>query len=686
MRTQRKKSSTDSSQPVPSGRIIRRPPQMPSGHGEIIWSGPTGPQSVGGIAGRTAGRLGTTAKLLSCSALACMILLTVFCRNLSGFQAYDDMGYLMITVKHYLDGVPIYSGFYTQYGPAYYIVQSLIHARIGLPLTHDTVGLTTVGVAAVLMLIIGFSIWRFSGKFLPVIISLFSMQTLLLGFSYELGHPQELTTLLSVALLALFAVRKEGALDPFTLAGTAVLIAAAALTKINIGIFLFLGLGTALAGMTAGNARLLMKIIFSAAAAALPFALIRGQFSSPESWNVAACVECGIVTSIFLAYGDGRDRIINLRSWILLVQFIGLAAVVMLLPSLLNGVSPQMLLHGLVFQHLEFADAAPKAFPTTPLVPVLIAASMSLAWCYRRRRHWGDWLKPIYGIQILGLILFVELNWAWRIGVIFAWIPLCESWGRGTFAVRRPAIKVAVFASLFLSLQLFPVAGSQVGMSCFGLYFLALLCLADSLDRLPQLSLPRELTAAATRLALACVVIWQVGETLYHGLNYRNGVPLQISGATLFRLPAEQADQLNRVAAVLSRERGTFITMPGMASLYFWSHKDPPTTINVTAWMYMLDNASQSRIVADLKRKDVKLAVQNQEVIAFWQRGRPLPDRPLIRYINSSFVRKSSIGDYEILQRQEAAAIRASHLQARAPARSSDLRRVNALGPYWYSW
>ena len=42
---------------------------------------------------------------------------------LTVFEAYDDEGYLLLSLKHYLDGGHLYTDTFTNYGPFYYFVQ-----------------------------------------------------------------------------------------------------------------------------------------------------------------------------------------------------------------------------------------------------------------------------------------------------------------------------------------------------------------------------------------------------------------------------------------------------------------------------------------------------------------------------------------------------------------------------------
>src|SRR5437762_3836015 len=59
-----------------------------------------------------------------------------FCRMYSTFPWYDDDGYLLITLRSFLGGHPLYDETYTNYGPFFYLWRFVIHG-LGVPLTHD---------------------------------------------------------------------------------------------------------------------------------------------------------------------------------------------------------------------------------------------------------------------------------------------------------------------------------------------------------------------------------------------------------------------------------------------------------------------------------------------------------------------------------------------------------------------
>ena len=124
----------------------------------------------------------------------------------SQFPFYDDEGFLMITVRGYLDGHPLYDGIFTGYGPLYYLYKWIVHASAALPLTHDVTRILCVihWLAAAAILAVAGGLMTRSAA---LAFFIFMQATVHLnGLAREPGHPQEVVILL-LAFSALVAAR-----------------------------------------------------------------------------------------------------------------------------------------------------------------------------------------------------------------------------------------------------------------------------------------------------------------------------------------------------------------------------------------------------------------------------------------------------------------------------------------------
>src|ERR1700756_267587 len=81
-----------------------------------------------------------------------------------GFAKYDDEGYLLISLKSFLNHGALYDDVFTQYGPFYYEFWGGVFSIFGIPVNHHG-GRTMIMVVWVLSsLLIGLSTWRMTGS------------------------------------------------------------------------------------------------------------------------------------------------------------------------------------------------------------------------------------------------------------------------------------------------------------------------------------------------------------------------------------------------------------------------------------------------------------------------------------------------------------------------------------------
>jgi len=119
------------------------------------------------------------------------------------FQEYDDEGYLLVTVQLFLKGLPIYDQVYTQYGPAYYLWQQVLHTVFGIPVTHDATRLVTIAVWLTCAVLVGSIVWFLTKRQVLTVIGTVAAFLHLVQLAFEPGHPQELCTLGVLGALAL---------------------------------------------------------------------------------------------------------------------------------------------------------------------------------------------------------------------------------------------------------------------------------------------------------------------------------------------------------------------------------------------------------------------------------------------------------------------------------------------------
>jgi hypothetical protein len=160
------------------------------------------------------------------------------------------------------------------------------------------------------------------------------------------------------------------------------------------------------------------------------------------------------------------------------------------------------------------------------------------------------------------------------------------------------------------------------------------------------------LLARAAALLLVVVVLRAILLPLRHEQAvFRSATPLPLPGARRLHLPEGTAGDLVWVTHQIETSCSSFISLPGLNSFYLWTRQEPPTSLNAGAWMFLFDAPTQARIVERVRPIERLCLLRQQGLAQGWQRGRPLPDRPLVDYLSRNFVLLESRGGYEILVR-----------------------------------
>jgi hypothetical protein len=209
-------------------------------------------------------------------------------------------------------------------------------------------------------------------------------------------------------------------------------------------------------------------------------------------------------------------------------------------------------------------------------------------------------------------------------------------------------------------LHAYPVAGSQLPWGSFLLVLVAFLCALDGARQLAAwagvrgrrlLSRPWPAAAACT-LALVSTAGSYVIPLAGMRRLYRQLPSLALPGARMLHVMPDQVQGLHELVGKLRNGCETFVTLPGLNSLYLWSGREPPTGLNATSWMFLFDDALQRRIVARLETIERLCLVRHPELVASWARSRPLPWLPLLAYLETRFELRERMGAYELWVRR----------------------------------
>jgi hypothetical protein len=253
----------------------------------------------------------------------------------------------------------------------------------------------------------------------------------------------------------------------------------------------------------------------------------------------------------------------------------------------------------------------------------------------------GIWLalaSPVLGLD-------PNLSQALVIATPFAWVA---SLGPADEAATVRFIRVLLPALAVLqTLHAYPVPGAQLAWSQVLFVIIGGVCIADGGVALGAEVDPGRLRHAVPALVAVPVLVFGAWFALDRvrplvdaaEASYATAVPLDLPGARRVRVDELRVAQLHELSAALRDRCKTFVTLPGMNSLYLYSGLPAPEELSST-WMLYFTADEQQRVVDRLRVTPGVCAVFKPDLLQFWDQfteGRGIPDRPLVRYIEDEF-------------------------------------------------
>ena len=600
------------------------------------------------------------------------------------FAPYDDEGTLLVSLKAFAGGDTLYRDIYSPYGPFYYELFGGLFALSGHAVTTDASRSIVIVIWVATSLLFGLAAQRLTGRLALGVSGMIVAFAALYALSGEPMHPQGLAVLL-IAFFIAHVVRPPASRPLWAGVVAGVLLAALAMTKVNLGVFAIaaVALAAVLTVEPLQRRRWLRRPVI-AAFLALPV-LIAGRdldvgwvrdLIAVEVLSMAAIV----IASWPLRPRDGADGG-GLDLWLpgAVVGF--LAAIAAILAAIvLTGPSPADVYNGMITEAIRVRDVLVTQFPSPPAaVDWGIAAVAGAALTTRLRSSaagaptvWPGLLRALAGLVIwfaVARIAAVALNPSAgnpdTLPMLLAWVAAVPPAGASESVYKRflrvllPAFAVAQ------TLQVYPVAGSQMGIAALTFVPVGALCLADALTSLRNWSearggrAPERLGIVVAILSIALAVQFGLDSIARPAANgavaYRNQEPLPFAGATHLRLPATDVETYARLVKLLRNHRCTdFIGYPNLDSLYLWSGIEAPPPRAPGAWINALDRQRQQRIVDELRASARPCAIRSGGRAELWLHGAPPPDLPLVRYILDDFRSVEQVGEFEFLLPAEA--------------------------------
>ena len=576
------------------------------------------------------------------------------------FQGYDDEGYLLITVQQFLQGVPLYDDIYTQYGPAYYLWQQLLHGIVGIPVTHDATRAVTVVVWLGCAALAGVPVWLLSGRLLltaiGVVIAFFHLTQL----TFEPGHPQELCLLgVMVAIaIAMWRLVVHKQLGPPATVAVAVLVALTALTKVNVGAFLAgamtLGLVTGLRNYRWRTA--LVRIVMVSAAASV-LGLMYGDLLRRDIVAWVVVVWSGLFAAFVAGSDDGSaEGVVTAKELITFAAGVAIVSTAVVLAIIAEGTSLPALRDGLFVWPLRLPAVFWRPLPIPLLAAVVAPVWLIVAVCRRRNITFVRHRMPSIAL-VLGLVVFLlSITKAYgpllALGPPLAWLALGDaSLDTGERAARR----ILAFTAILMALQTYPMPdGTQIVLGTVLFLPVALVTLADaqrelgSRDGAP--AAPRSRVRRATLGMLVVVVAATLGVRVQR--LYSAGIPLRMPGAEAVRVSQRDLATYRWLATNLTEHCDAFLTAPGLNSLHFWTGMPPVSTLNATLWPILFDATQQQRVLAAAAPVGRLCVAWDPRRMAVLMSMPDTASRPLVTWLAREFEPQAVFGDWEFRVRR----------------------------------
>lgn len=590
--------------------------------------------------------------------------ITAFFVLFTTWASYDDEGYVLWTLIHQQQGHVLYKEIFSQYGPAFYVLDASL--RTLLPFAYTTDGqrwqtlLFWIGSTLLLMRCLGFLAVRDDrpgdqrqrwspGIFMFAAIGFFWHQERL---ALEPGHPQIWCNLLLCTSLLLLAARyasrsQASSAMPIlqgVLAGTLMMI------KPNAGVFLLAALPAGYVWTANRSIRwhAIVDIAYTASLLVLPWLLSWQQLGSLEAAILPLLISLSIVglriaIAIYIrpSTSDVRPGLVSLVApWIRLSIGAAIAIAFFLLWSFDRGIDLSLLHRGLLSQHgslLSFyfhpAIRSPLGWVACGLMTLAIlgfairglirskeGSANCAPWKWPTHHEWCLFFAIFGPLAVLinllhGMFPLVhglmprgssEMLLALSPAILVGWIALRSADLKSSdqaVADRRFKLLVAIAAiAAIQTLIAFPVPGTQVSLGSLPLILLMVDGFRIAWNALPFARRFLEPSILCLSISVPLLLL---------GQSYISRESLALPGAERLRLPSDLTAHLRDV---VDRTRKADVDSLAFRwhnrpSWYLWTQLPPPHCQLPPSWTYLVSEVEQRDQLKRYQRFDRVLIV-----------------------------------------------------------------------------
>lgn len=590
-------------------------------------------------------RIALATLVILVAAVACALLWTTY-------MVYDDEGYVLYSLHEFVRQGHLYDQVYSQYGPFFFVFYRALHA-LGLVFTNTTARELTLVCWMGAVVAAAAIVWRVTrGSFVATGATIVGVFAHLWPMISEPSHPGGFIALVSALAAWVGANPRWSPVVRAAVIGA--LAAMLTLTKINVGIFLFVSAGTwwtiSLANYPTNRG--LRAFIFTGLIA-VPVLLMAAFLREEWVWMFALVTAVGGLATVVSIQPLPAEKM-GWREFAAAAAAAALVAAVTVIATLLTGTTIAGLLDGVLLGPLRHPSLYSLKFDWREgTLPLTIVSLLLAGWAARTASQTRLPVVALgrlavlagYAASALGLLPFTSAAFVLSYGVATAWVfvlPLRD---------RDPAHAARGWLALLFvlqSLHAYPVAGSQVSWGTFlwvPLAALGTFDLAQSVDR----AWARRAGAGAVSALVLCVFAAYARDGWS---RLRGSDELRVPGAETLLLPESFTSAIRILVRNADLHGPMLFTMPGMTSFNLWTGIAPPTAANATHWFNLLSPAQQDAILQRLQATPDAVVIVQRSIYDLLEQQHLVTRTPLLRWLLANYAPAFRLETYEFWVRR----------------------------------
>jgi hypothetical protein len=554
-----------------------------------------------------------------------------FAYTFTTFPAFDDEGYFLQAFRQFLSGHVLYDQVFSFYGPFTFYSAALLARFDTVNVTHDNFRWALLPVWMAIALLFGGAVWRWTGRYSPALVAFLLVGFRLQDLAVSVGHPQ-LWIIVAVAVLLWLGIdwiylhsKKRCAFwSGFVIGGIF-------LCKINIGILVSVAILLATSLHLRGRLRTLAGGMLTIAAAGMGLlVLFTSSIRSEKYFALAYLVSLASIVGIAIVRPVEPEPSLKNLKW--LVGGFGICLCAGVGVTLALGTTFRAAYRCLVTEpallvrsyHMPYLDAA---YNKSILLIVIGLGFAVGTFGWRRladvRPGWLGLLKMAAGTGLLCAFFYSDKH-ALTGSLLFLWLLLVDAKPMSQTMYSHRLLLALL--SLVFSLQIFPIAGTQVHWAALMPITAAAVLLADGTNCIDsetfRMQLPRLtwISGGGTGTLMAILLSVFVGaHAILRCQQWRDARPVNLPGTHWLRLPQEEADRLRVPVSELRRNCRVVLLIPGEYSYSLWSGVPPIEQKQINSWPFLWPDEVQRVELPKLRQQNRGCVLVDRDMYGFYK-------------------------------------------------------------------